>query len=98
MTLRYPNKGFKLCPHCNGETTCDCATCGDEPLHTIHRTSLDAGVCQVCHGHGQVRDPDYKPSVETNSHSGCMVAGIALLLPLLIVLMSATYCYAFAQR
>jgi len=63
MALRQSDTGLKLCSQCNGETTCNCATCGIET--TTHARGMgarmmEAGICNVCQGHGHVVDPNYQ--------------------------------------
>jgi DnaJ-class molecular chaperone len=63
MALNKADPGFKLCPHCNGKTTCNCATCGIETTTRARGMGarwMEAGVCRVCNGHGQIIDPNYK--------------------------------------
>src|SRR5712692_8167326 len=89
MGLRRANKGYKLCPHCGGETTCNCATCGTETTTRAGGAGarwMEAGMCKACGGQGQVHDPDYRPEpVASSSSSGCIIMLGAFLIPLLIL-------------
>ncbi len=63
MALKQADAGFKLCPHCNGKTTCDCATCGMETTtrsRGMGARMMEAGMCKACQGQGQVVDPNYR--------------------------------------
>lgn len=52
-------KGFEWCPHCRGNTTCTCGTCGREIMdydsaHNERFKRWVAGACTVCKGLGQI--------------------------------------------
>lgn len=87
MGIGRVNKGYKVCPHCGGETKCSCSTCGKETTTRAGGAGArwtEAGLCQACHGQGQLPDPDYRPepTSSTQGSSGCLVI-VALLLPLI---------------
>src|SRR2546421_13105472 len=98
MGLRRPNQGFKLCPHCGGETRCRCATCGTETTTRARGAGarwMEAGMCKACNGQGQVHDPDYRPPMPESSQTstGCAIAAIALLLPVLLAVAGFSYTF-----
>ena len=99
MALHRPDAGFKFCPHCNGKTVCNCATCGIESTTRARGQGarwMEAGMCKACHGQGQVVDPDYRPPVPTSaqSNTGCAFAAFCLLVPALLTLSTIVYAWA----
>lgn len=50
--------GYRLCPHCEGKTSCNCASCGGEEkdgyAKHIPYSLREYGICKVCNGTGQV--------------------------------------------
>ena len=60
MALKRADAGFKFCPHCDGKTICDCATCGMKTAGRYGGRWMEAGMCKVCQGQGQVVGPNYQ--------------------------------------
>ncbi len=44
--------GYRICPHCNGKTTCKCGSCAVP--HPEGFSIVVEGICKVCKGLGQV--------------------------------------------
>ncbi len=56
------SRAYRKCPHCKGETRCNCSTCGQLIPRFTYTNVYDYGMCQVCRGLGEVPDPDYDPN------------------------------------
>jgi hypothetical protein len=71
---------WEKCPHCNGKTKCNCATCGTETTTRARGAGakwMDAGMCQACNGQGGRTVPDPPMQSSSNSNSGCCVVFVA---------------------
>lgn len=98
MSLTRPNEGYKICPHCNGETVCNCGSCGTETTTRARGMGaryMEAGMCKSCNGQGQVIDPDYKPpdTKPSQSNTGCAISAIAILIPVLLTVATVVYAW-----